>query len=147
MPDAALSTDIIVGFPTETPDEFQDTVDVVKQVEFDSAFIFKYSERPNTLAAHRLPDDVSEEEKTRRIVELNEIQRAISLKKNQAQIGSETEILIEEESTKKSDSDYQGRTDTNRIVILPKGPYQRGDYVRVRITDATTNVLKGIPVA
>ncbi|NBV83004.1 tRNA (N6-isopentenyl adenosine(37)-C2)-methylthiotransferase MiaB [bacterium] len=146
IPGVSLSTDIIVGFPTETAEEFDDTADVVRRVRFDTAFIFKYSERPNTLAARRLKDDVTEDEKTRRIVILNEIQRAISLEKNQAHVGRIEEILIEQESTKKSEDDYQGRTDSNRIVIVPKGSYKVGDFVTVEITEATTNVLKGRPV-
>ncbi|NDC82930.1 tRNA (N6-isopentenyl adenosine(37)-C2)-methylthiotransferase MiaB [bacterium] len=146
IPGISFSTDIIVGFPTETAEEFEDTVDVVRRVRFDSAYIFKYSERPNTLAARRLKDDVSEEEKTRRIVVLNELQRAISLEKNRDYIGRVERILIEKDSTKKSDMDCQGRTDSNRIVIIPKSDYRIGDWVTVTITDATPNVLKGMPI-
>ncbi len=87
IPGLVLTTDIIVGFPTETDEEFEDTVKVVREVEFDSAFIFKYSERPKTIAARKYPDDVPEEVKTERIVRLNEIQKEISLKKNRAHIG------------------------------------------------------------
>jgi len=146
IPNASLSTDIIVGFPTETAEQFEDTIDVVQKVEFDSAFIFKYSERPNTTAARHFKDDVSEENKTSRIIRLNEIQDGISLRKNQAHIGTVERILIEEEKTKKSDDEYQGRTDSNRIVIIPKGNYKKGDFISVKITAATRNVLKGIPV-
>ncbi len=146
IPNVALSTDIIVGFPTETAEEFEDTLDVVRAVRFDMAFMFKYSERPNTLAARRLKDDVPEDEKTRRIMALIALQRGIGFEKNKALIGSEQCILIEDESTKKSDQHYQGRTDCNRIVIIPKGAYQQGDYIRVAITDATPNVLKGVPL-
>lgn len=146
LPDVNFSTDIIVGFPTETAEEFEDTLDVVRKVRFDSAFTFKYSPRPNTYAYKKLEDDVSEDEKTRRIMILNEVQRQISFEKNQAQIGSVQEILIEECSTKKSDDDFQGRNDGNQIVIVPKGPYEKGDYIKVTITDATVNVLKGKPL-
>lgn len=144
IPKVALSTDIIVGFPTETHDEFLDTLDVVQQVQFDSAYIFKYSERPNTVAARRFPDDVSEADKTARIVQLNECQRNISLSKNKACIGSNERVLIEALSTKKSELDCQGRTDSNRIVILPlQADVTLGQMRQVRIVDATPNVLKG----
>jgi len=146
MPNVALSTDIIVGFPTESYEEFLDTLDVVKKVKFDVAFTFKYSERPNTLATKKFPDDVSEEEKTKRIMELIAAQKVISLEKLSAHIGSVQTVLIEKMGTKRSEEDYQGRNDANTIVILPKGPYQIGDYVQAKITEATTNILKGIPV-
>jgi tRNA-2-methylthio-N6-dimethylallyladenosine synthase len=143
IPDVALSTDVIVGFPTETDAEFEDTVRVMEAVEFDSAFIFKYSERPGTIAARKFPDDVPEEKKTERIVRLNELQKEISLRKNRAHIGQIQEVLIEQERTRKSPHDFQGRTDGNKIVIFPAGEYRRGEFVQVRITDATAHVLKG----
>jgi tRNA-2-methylthio-N6-dimethylallyladenosine synthase len=142
-PAMVLTTDIIVGFPTETPEEFLDTVNIVREVEFDSAFIFKYSERAGTAAAEEYEDDVTDEEKKRRIVELVELQKQISLRKNRAHIGQVHEVLIEKESTKKSESDIQGRNDGNKIVIIPGGKYRIGQFVDVRITDASANVLKG----
>ncbi len=142
-PDIVLTTDVIVGFPTETDEEFEDTYKVMKEVEFDSAFIFKYSERKGTIAARKYPDDVTEEKKTERIVRLNELQKEISLKKNRAHIGQIHEVLIEEESTKKSSDDFQGRNDGNKLVIIPSGPYKKGDFINVEITDATAHVLKG----
>ncbi|HFE64480.1 MAG TPA: tRNA (N6-isopentenyl adenosine(37)-C2)-methylthiotransferase MiaB [Caldithrix sp.] len=143
FPDMVLTTDIIVGFPSETDREFEDTVKVMEAVEFDSAFIFKYSERQGTIAARKYPDDVSEEKKTERIVRLNEIQKAHSLKKNRAHIGQTLEVLIEQESTRRSPDDFQGRTDGNKLVIFPAGNYRTGDFVAVKITDATAHVLKG----
>lgn len=142
-PDVALTTDVIVGFPTETDEEFEDTYRVMQEVEFDSAFIFKYSERPGTIAARKYPDDVPEEKKTERIVRLNELQKEISLKKNRAHIGEVHRVLIEQESTRKSPHDFQGRNDGNKIVIFPAGDYRKGDFVEVKITDATAHVLKG----
>lgn len=142
-PDMVLTTDIIVGFPTETDAEFQDTVDVMRQVQFDSAFIFKYSERKGTIAARKFSDDVPEAVKTERIVRLNELQKEISLQKNRAHIGQTHQVLIEELSTKKSATDVQGRNDGNKLVILPAGNYGIGDFVHVQITDATAHVLKG----
>ncbi len=144
IPNISISTDIIVGFPTETDEEFQDTIDVVQKVRFDSAFIFKYSERPNTRAAQKFPDDVTEDIKTKRIVALNDIQNQINLEKNQAFIGTKQRILIESLSTKKSTDEIQGRTDCNRIVIIPKTKQKLGDYINCTITKATRNVLIGI---
>ncbi len=141
IPNVALTTDIIAGFPTETEEEFQDTIKVMQQVEFDSAFIFKYSQRKDTIASRKYPDDILEEIKTDRVVRLNELQKAISLKKNQGHIGQTFEVLIEEERTPKSADQFQGRTDGNHVVIFPKGPYQRGQTIKVHITDATSHVL------
>ena len=144
MPDVNITTDIIVGFPTETAEEFEDTVEVVEKVEFDSAFIFKYSERPNTRAAKKFPDDVPEEEKTRRIVKLNDIQHAIALRKNNDHIGNIEKVLIEQTTTKKSPDFFQGRNDGNTIVILPKSDlYTKGDIVKVKMHSATKNALQG----
>lgn len=143
IPDIVLSTDIIVGFPTETDNEFEDTVDVMEQVQFDSAFIFKYSERPQTVAIRKFPDDVPDAVKTERIVKLNEIQRSHSTSRNEAHIGQVHEVLIEEEKTRKSDLEFQGRNDGNKIVIFPKGDYGKGQFVDVKITGTTPNVLRG----
>ncbi|MEL6820495.1 MAG: tRNA (N6-isopentenyl adenosine(37)-C2)-methylthiotransferase MiaB [Calditrichota bacterium] len=142
-PNMALSTDIIVGFPTESAEEFDETAEIMEEVEYDSAFIFKYSERPQTIAKRKFPDDVSEGEKKRRIVQLNEIQKRNSYKKNLAHIGETQEVLLEKESTKKSDMEYQGRNDANKIVIFPKGGYLSGQFLNVKITDATPHVLRG----
>lgn len=146
IPGVALSTDIIVGFPTETAEEFEDTMDVVRRVRFDAAYMFKYSERPNTLAARRLKDDIPEDEKTRRIVQLVDTQRPIYFEKNKELLGTIQEILIDSESTKKNTGEFQGRTDCNRVVIIPPGDYRQGDYISVKITDVTVSVLKGMPV-
>lgn len=142
-PALVLTTDIIVGFPTETDAEFEDTIRIVQEVEFDSAFIFKYSERQGTIAARKYPDSVADAAKTERIVRLNEIQKEISLKKNRAHIGAIHEVLIESETTKKSDQDFQGRNDGNKLVIFPGGAYAKAQFVDVEITDATAHVLKG----
>ncbi len=143
LPQVSLTTDVIVGFPTETDLEFQDTVDIMEKVRFDSAFIFKYSERPGTLAAKKYPDDVPAEIKTGRIVQLNDLQKVISLQRHSALIGSVQEALIERVGTKKSAEDVQGRTDGNILVILPNDDHRVGDFVGVRIIDATAHVLKG----
>ncbi|GAB4169833.1 MAG: tRNA (N6-isopentenyl adenosine(37)-C2)-methylthiotransferase MiaB [Calditrichia bacterium] len=144
IPDVVLTTDIIVGFPTETDDEFEDTVDVMQQVEFDSAFIFKYSERENTVASRKYPDDVPEEKKTERIVKLNDIQKEISLKKNLAHVGQIHQVLIEKQGTKKSETQWQGRNDGNKLVILEDHPdIAVGKMIPVKIVDATAHVLFG----
>ncbi|MCB0263578.1 MAG: tRNA (N6-isopentenyl adenosine(37)-C2)-methylthiotransferase MiaB [Calditrichaeota bacterium] len=142
-PQMALSTDIIVGFPTETDAEFEETLNVMEAVQYDSAFIFKYSERPQTIAKRKFPDDVPEPLKTERIVKLNEIQRRHSYQKNLAHIGQIHEVLIDQEFTKKSADEFQGRNDANKIVIFPKGDFRRGQFVNVEITDATVNILRG----
>lgn len=142
-PEMVLSTDIIVGFPTETAAEFEDTVRVMEAVEYDSAFIFKYSERPHTIAQRKFPDDVPEDVKTERIVRLNEIQKRHSYQKNLAHIGQVHEILLEEENTKKSAEEFQGRNGGNKIVIIPRGDYRKGQFLNVKITDATPHVLRG----
>jgi tRNA-2-methylthio-N6-dimethylallyladenosine synthase len=141
--DMVLTTDIIVGFPGETDEEFDDTVKVMEEVAYDSAFIFKYSERAGTIAARKYPDDVPDEVKSERTIRLNEIQKAMSLRKNRAHIGQVQEVLVEDEGTKKSAEDFQGRNDGNKLVIFPKGPYGRGQFLNVRITGASANVLKG----
>ncbi len=143
VPNVSLSTDIIVGFPSETETEFQDTYNVVKEVGFETAFIFKYSERPNTRAAAKFPDDVTEEEKKDRITRLNTLQDGIALKKFQSMIGSTVEVLIEKMGTKKSETQFQGRTEGNTIVILEEGQFKAGEVVNVQITGATRNILLG----
>lgn len=143
-PDIAISTDVIVGFSTETDEEFEDTYKVMEQVEFDAAFMFKYSERQGTIAKRKYPDDVPEAIKTERIVRLNELQRPIILKKNREHIGQELDVMVELLSTPKSDQECQGRTDGNKTVVFAKNDsYQLGDIVKMRITDASVSVLKG----
>ena len=141
IPDLVLTTDIIVGFPTETESEFLDTLDIMKQVEFDAAFMFKYSERKQTIATRKYPDDVSEEDKTSRITRLVELQRKHSLKRNKAHIGQEFEVMIE--GTGKKPGQLLGRNDGNKIVVFPGNGNAIGDLVNARITEATTNTLIG----
>ena len=145
MPNVVLSTDMIVGFPTETDEEFEDTLRVVREVQFDSAFTFKYSERKGTIASKKYPDDVSEAKKTERIMRLIAIQREISLQKNRAHIGEVYDILIES-SPAEQPSEVHGRTDGHKIVVLAPGNYKAGEFIKVKITDATPNALKGIHV-
>jgi tRNA-2-methylthio-N6-dimethylallyladenosine synthase len=143
IPNVAITTDIMVGFPTETDGEFEDTLQVVTKAQFDSDFTFKYSQRQGTIASKKYPDDVPESLKTERIMRLNKIQKEITYKKNQAHIGQMVEILIEPTPQDKPFTNAVGRTDGNKLVILPKNGYKIGDMVKVTITAATPHVLKG----
>lgn len=142
IPDVALTTDIILGFPTETREEFERTVEMINRVEYDSAFIFNYSERKGTVAKRRWSDDVSAEEKKYRITLLNDIQKEISLKKNRTYIGQTKEILVEAPS-KKDEKYWYGRTDGNKMVVFERTDREIGAYIDVKITGATPNTLKG----
>ncbi|MDA1354401.1 MAG: tRNA (N6-isopentenyl adenosine(37)-C2)-methylthiotransferase MiaB [bacterium] len=144
IPNLKMTTDIIVGFPTETDAEFEETFEVMERVEFDSAYIFKYSERKNTLAARKFPDDVPEAMKTERIVRLNDLQKIVSLKRNQAQIGEVQDILIESLSTKRDTNMATGRNAGNVLVLVPNEGRRVGEYTNATITEATPNVLRGI---
>jgi tRNA-2-methylthio-N6-dimethylallyladenosine synthase len=142
IPSLVLTTDIILGFPTETREEYEDTVRVVEEVRFDSAFIFNYSERKGTVAARRWRDDVPPEEKKYRITRLNEIQKKISLERNRRHIGQVMEILVEGPS-KRDPREWFGRTGGNKMAVFPRSDQKAGDYIRIKITDATANTLKG----
>jgi len=142
VPQVVLTTDLITGFPTETDAEFEDTVSLMKDVEFDAAFIFKYSPRPNTKAAAELRDDIPETKKTQRIVRLNKIQADISLKKNQAYVGRTEEVLIEAAGKYNSDAAF-GRNDGNKIVALFGNDLNPGELVSAKIIRATPHQLKG----
>lgn len=146
VPGLSLSTDVIVGFPTETDAEFEDTVRVMERLGFDAAFMFKYSVRPHTQAARDLKDDVPEAVKTARIVRLNMLQTGISLRRNKAQVGAVQELLIEQTAKVKGGAAY-GRNDANRVVVLPHGVFSPGQYVTARIVRATPHQLKGAAVA
>ncbi len=146
IPDVALSTDIIVGFPTETNDEFEDTIRVVTKAQFDIAFTFKYSERQGTVASKKYPDEISEAIKTERIMHLHATQKEITYQKNLAHIGKTLTVLLEPYPEAKNKDQMPGRTDGNALVILPLGPYKGGDMVKVRIIAATPHALKGLPV-
>ncbi|MFH0754531.1 MAG: tRNA (N6-isopentenyl adenosine(37)-C2)-methylthiotransferase MiaB [Candidatus Omnitrophota bacterium] len=146
-PSLALSTDIIVGFPTETPEEFEDTVRVMDTVKFDTAFMFKYSVRPNTEASRKLEDDVPESEKTRRIVIINKLQTDISLLKNKAAVGEIQSVLIESiKESRTGNLQFLARNDANKIVVfspISNSNLKTGDFVQVKITRATPHQLKG----
>jgi tRNA-2-methylthio-N6-dimethylallyladenosine synthase len=146
IPEVSLSTDVICGFPTETDEEFGDTEDLLRRVRFDSAFLFKYSERKGTIAAKLHADDVPEQEKSRRVTRLVELQREISLEENRRRIGRTFRVLVEGTS-RKDEASWQARTDGNRIVVFRDPRRSIGDFCDVRITGATPNTLLGEPVA
>ena len=141
MPDCSISTDIIVGFPGETDDEFRETLEIVDKVRFDFAYMFKYSSRPGTKAAE-YTNQIDEETKQNRLAELIEIQNSIRLEVNKERVGSVQKVLIEKES-KKSKEFWSGRTDGNVWTILKKGSESVGDIVDVVITDAQGVTLFG----
>ncbi|HPY80619.1 MAG TPA: tRNA (N6-isopentenyl adenosine(37)-C2)-methylthiotransferase MiaB [Bacteroidales bacterium] len=142
IPDCGLSTDIIAGFCGETEEDHLQTLDLMKTVEFDSAFMFKYSVREGTLAAKKFIDDVPEETKLRRLNEIINLQQQLSLKSNQRDIGKEFEVLVEGVS-KRSKEEYFGRTSQNKVVIFPKKDAEKGDYVQVKVESCTAATLKG----
>ena len=142
VPGIGLSTDMIVGFPGETDSDFEDTLSLTRAVRYQSMFSFKYSPRPNTLALKRYPDDVSEEEKTRRIVALQALQREIQIELHTSAIGSDAEVLVDSISRRR-DSELSGRTSSNTVVNFPGPRDWLGRLVNVRITRAGAFSLGG----
>ena len=142
IPNCAISTDVITGFCGETEAEHQETLSLMDLVEYDFAYMFKYSERPKTLAERRFEDDIPEEVKGRRLNEIIDKQLAHSLKSNQKQIGTIQKVLIEGFS-KRSEEHLCGRTGRNSMVVFPKGTYQKAQYVMVRIDSCTSATLMG----
>ena len=134
LPDCSLSTDIIAGFPGETDKDFEETLDEMEQIKFDSAFTFKYSQRPGTKATE-YSDHVHKKVKDKRLQELIDVQQRHTLKRNQETIGKRVKVLVEKNS-KKSKNFWAGRTDNNKWVLFPKEETQIGDFVNVRIVDA-----------
>jgi tRNA-2-methylthio-N6-dimethylallyladenosine synthase len=142
LPEATISTDIIAGFCGETEEEHAETLSLMRWVGFDFAYMFKYSERPDTLAAKKYRDDVPEETKTRRLNEIIALQGELSLKSKQEDIGKGFEVLVEGTS-KKSKSELVGRTSQNKVVVFPGESYKPGDYVMVKIRKCTSATLIG----
>ena len=142
IPGCGLTTDIFVGYHDETPEDHQQTLDLVREVGFDSAFMFKYSERPGTYAAKHLPDNVSEETKIERLNELIQLQTQMSAERNKQDEGQEFEILIES-FAKRSREQMMGRTEQNKAVVIARNNHKPGDKVKVRITGSTSATLFG----
>ena len=140
MPDCGISTDAIVGFCSETEEEFRDTLSIFEEVGYDSAFMFNYSERPGTLASRSYPDDVPADEKTRRLEELIALQNRLSLGSNRRDVGREFEVLVEGPS-KKDPAQLCGRTGSGKMCVWTDSSHRAGDYVRVRVQDCTQATL------
>lgn len=140
--ECGISSDMITGFCSETEEEHQDTLTMMDIVKYDFSYMFFYSERPGTLAAKKYPDDIPLEVKKRRLAEVITKQSQNSLVRNKLDIGKEQYILIEGVS-KKSDNDFRGRNSANKVVIVAKGNYDKGDYLKVKITDCTPATLFG----
>ena len=145
IPDCGLSTDIFVGYHSETEEDHQLSLSLLREVGYDSAFMFKYSERPGTYASKHLPDNVPEEEKIRRLNELIALQTDISAQQNKKDEGREFDVLVEGFS-KRSREQLCGRTEQNKMVVFPKKNHHIGQSVRVRITGSTSATLLGEPV-
>jgi tRNA-2-methylthio-N6-dimethylallyladenosine synthase len=142
IPDCGLSTDIFVGYHSETEEDHQLSLSLMREVGYDSAFMFKYSERPGTYASKHLPDDVPEEEKIRRLNELIQLQTEISAQQNRKDEGKEFDVLVEGFS-KRSREQLCGRTEQNKMVVFDKGNHHIGETVRVKITGSTSATLLG----
>ena len=143
VPDCGLSTDIFAGYCSETEDDHRQTLSLMEECAYDSAFLFKYSERPGTYAARHLPDDVPEEVKVRRLEELIALQNRLSAASNQRCVGQTVEVLAEGVS-KRSREQLFGRTEQNKVVVFDRGTHRPGDYVRLRITAASSATLQGV---
>jgi len=142
IPDCAISQDMIAGFPTENEEDHQDTLSLMEYVKYDFGFMFAYSERPGTLAARKLEDDVEESIKKRRLQEIIQLQQKHSLYRTQEHLGKIEEVLIEKES-KKSSEHWSGRNSQNTVVVFPKENYKPGDFVNVKILNCTSATLIG----
>jgi len=142
MPDCAISADIIAGFCSETEEEHKDTLSMMEYVRYDFSYMFKYSERPNTAAAKRFEDDVTDADKGRRLTEIVDLQRDHSFEINKSYVGKTFEVLVEKPS-KRNDQELAGRTSQNTVVVFPKEGYKIGDYVNVHVHDCTGGTLLG----
>lgn len=142
IPDISLSQDMITGFPTETEDDHKDTLSLMEYVRYDFGYMFAYSERPGTLAARKMEDDVPESVKKRRLQEVVDLQQRIAMERTKRFVGQTVEVLIEK-SSKRSDAHWSGRNSQNTTVVFPKENYKVGDFVLVKIADCTSATLIG----
>ncbi|MGM9870410.1 MAG: tRNA (N6-isopentenyl adenosine(37)-C2)-methylthiotransferase MiaB [Muribaculaceae bacterium] len=140
IPDCGISTDMFTGFSGETEEEFEETLSLMREVGFDSAFMFKYSERPGTLASRQMPDNVPEGVKIDRLNRMIALQNELSLESNRRDIGKTFEVLVENVSKRSADQ-WVGRTSQNKTCVFPRGDFSRGDLVNVRVIDATSATL------
>ncbi|MEJ6664167.1 MAG: tRNA (N6-isopentenyl adenosine(37)-C2)-methylthiotransferase MiaB [Flavobacteriaceae bacterium] len=146
LPDCGISQDMIIGFPTETEQDHQDTLSLMDYVKYDFGFMFMYSERPGTMAARKMEDDVPDAVKKQRLSEIIQRQREHSAYRTKQFLSKTVEVLIEKES-KKSAQHWSGRTPQNTVVVFPKEHYQPGDFVMVHIDDCTSATLIGTPLS
>ncbi len=146
VPDCGLSTDIFAGYCSETEEDHQLSLSLMRECGYDSAFMFKYSERPGTYASKHLPDDISEEVKIRRLNELIALQNELSAESNQRCVGQEYDVLIEGVS-KRSREQLFGRTEQNKVVVFDRGTHRPGEIVHLRITESSSATLKGVEVS
>ena len=142
LPDCSISQDLITGFPSETEADHQDTLALMQQVKFAFGYMYKYSERPGTMAARKFEDDISETTKKRRLTEIVEAQRAHGAERTQEFVGKTTQVLIER-SSKKNQDQWSGRNQQSIVVVFPKENYQPGDFVDVKILRCTSATLIG----
>ena len=140
IPDCGISTDLFTGFHDETEEDFRQTLDLMREAAFDSAFMFKYSERPGTLAARTMPDNIPEEVKIERLNRMIALQNQLSAESNRRDIGKEFEVLVEGVS-KRSSSQWVGRTQQNKTCVFPRGDFRVGDFVKVRVTGSSSATL------
>ncbi|MGO1584766.1 MAG: radical SAM protein, partial [Mesonia sp.] len=145
LPECSISQDMIAGFPTETEEDHQDTLSLMRRVKYAFGFMYAYSERPGTMAGRKLEDDVSKETKQRRLAEIISLQRELAALSTQQHLGKTEEVLIEKES-KKSDLHWSGRNTQNTTIVFPKENYKVGDFVMVKVEDCTSATLIGTPV-
>jgi tRNA-2-methylthio-N6-dimethylallyladenosine synthase len=143
IPDCAISQDIITGFPTETEEDHQDTLSLMEYVKYSFGFMFVYSERPGTLAARKIEDDIPMEIKKRRLTEIVDLQQKHSAYRTKEFLGKTVEVLIEKES-KRSDQHWSGRTPQNTVAVFPKENYKLGEFINVKINDCTSATLIGV---
>jgi tRNA-2-methylthio-N6-dimethylallyladenosine synthase len=145
LPGCGITTDVFCGFHSETEEDHNATLELMKWAGFDMAFMFKYSERPGTYAHKKLPDNVPEEAKGRRLQEIIALQNQLSLESNRKDIGKTFEVLVESVS-KKSTKEFFGRTSQNKVVVFPRQNYKVGEIVKVKITEVTQATMLGVPV-
>ena len=145
IPDCAITTDIFAGYCSETEEEHQESLSLMRLCQYDSSFMFKYSERPGTYASKHFPDDIPEDVKIRRLNELIALQNELSAECNRQCIGKEYDVLLEGVSKRSRDQLF-GRTGQNKVVIIDRGSHRIGETVRVRITESSSATLKGVEV-
>jgi tRNA-2-methylthio-N6-dimethylallyladenosine synthase len=145
VPNCGISTDTISGFCTETEEDHKETLSLIETVQYDFAYMFKYSERPGTLAAKKLEDDIEESVKGRRLQEIIDLQMSISEVSNKRDIGKTFQVLVEGPS-KKSPEFLQGRNPQNKVIVFPRENFEKGQYVNVLVNGCTSATLRGVAV-